>query len=159
MTMAAAHHHPPMATLRFFADDLSPSVVDKILSVTPDVAAPKGGGLFRRGDGGRVPAHTGTWFITTDGRVSDSSPEKHLAWVVKLALGHYQKLREHIPGMQADLSLLVHDRGFRLSDLPSELLKQAVEVGELEIEAPDSGVYVILNKENVQRHLQENRRH
>ena len=102
----------PFATLRLFSDGLRPEVVDHIMNMKPDAAAAKGEGLLKRGDGAKVPARTGTWFITTERRVHGEKPEDHLSWLLELFLRHSDQLRNHMPDIRADLSLLVHDRNF-----------------------------------------------
>jgi len=58
----------PLATLRLFADDLLPEDIERIMALKADHAAARGKGRLRRGDGSRVPARTGTWFITTENK-------------------------------------------------------------------------------------------
>jgi hypothetical protein len=143
----------PLATLRLFADDLSPNDVERIVKLKADHAAAKGAGLPRRGNGTRVPAQVGTWFITFENRAVGAQPEAHLSWIVQFLDGHLPELRNHIPGIQADLSLLVHDRDFEIANLPADLLKQAVSVGVLEIEVPERGIDVILTPRNVMGYI------
>jgi hypothetical protein len=141
--------HEPMATLRLFADHLSPADVDAILGLRAQVSATKGGGLYPRRDGSRVPAPTGTWFITSENHNLGSQPSKHLYWAVDLVAKHYDKLKRRIPDIKADLSLLVYDDQFSPSDLPRDLLKNAVQLGELEIEVPLSHKDWVLNANNL----------
>jgi hypothetical protein len=143
----------PLATVRLIAEELMPEDVERIMALKADCSAPKGGGLLRRGDGSRVPARTGTWFITTQSRKVGDQPEAHLSWIVHLLEKHLPRLREHIPQIQADLSLLVHDRDFEIAKLPEELLRHAVSVGDLEIEIPERGIDVVLTPRNVSNYL------
>ncbi|MGD0105654.1 MAG: DUF4279 domain-containing protein [Rhodopila sp.] len=143
----------PLATLRLFADDLLPEDIERIMALKADHAAARGKGLLRRGDGSRVPARTGTWFITTENKKIGDKPEAHLSWIVQLLERHISQLRSHIPEIQADLSLLVHDRNFEISELPEKLLKSAVSIGDLEIEVPERGIDVVLTPRNVATYI------
>lgn len=139
----------PMATLRLFADGLIPAEIDRITAIKPDLAAQKGGNLLKRHDGGFVAAKTGTWFVTTEDKDVGRLPEDHLGWVVGLVARHAAELRDAVPGLQIDLSLLVHDASFKISGLPADLVEQAVRFGDLEIEVPGSGIDVIITPGNV----------
>lgn len=143
----------PLATLRLFAEDLMPEDVERIMELKAEYSAPKGGGLLRRGDGSCVPARIGTWFITTESRKVGDRPEAHLSWILHLLEKHLPRLREHIPQIQADLSLLVHDRNFEIAKIPEELLRHAVSVGDLEIEIPGRGIDVVLTPSKVSAYL------
>jgi hypothetical protein len=139
----------PLATLRLFADDLLPEDIERIMEIKADHSAAKGEGMLHRGEGGRISARTGTWFITTENKKVGWEPEAHLSWVVQLLQTHLTQLRTLIPHIQADLSLLVHDRNFEISKLPEKLLKNAVSIGDLEIEIPERGVDVVLTPQNI----------
>jgi len=141
--------HMPLATLRIFADDLGVDVVGSLIGEVPTKAANKGEILSVSSTGRPVIARTGTWFITTKGRPLGDDPATHLAWVVGLAKQHLAAIRRQFPAVMADLSLLVQDADFAPSDLPNELLKQAVEIGELEIENPDNGLDLFLNADSL----------
>jgi len=80
-------------------------------------------------------------------------PEAHLSWIVQLLERHISQLRSHIPEIQADLSLLVHDRNFEINELPEKLLKSAVSIGDLEIEVPERGIDVVLTPRNVSTYI------
>jgi hypothetical protein len=148
-----AVQHAPMATLRFFAENLPPDVVGRIIPEKPDVAANKGEALPTKRGRHVHTAKVGTWFITTEHRRLGNKPERHLAWIVQLANDHFDELKRRIPGIKADLSLLVHDSRFDLRVLPMDLLQKAVEVGELEIEVPPRGEDIILNVGNLTSEL------
>jgi len=138
-----------MATLGFFADALTPDAVSRILGVKPESAAAKGEPFPRQGAGDPIIARTGTWFVTTEGRRLGNRPEDHLMWVVNLAKDHWPALRQQIPGIRADLSLQVHAGKFDPMDIPRDLLKMAVSIGELEIEVPARGIDLFLNARNL----------
>jgi hypothetical protein len=148
-----AVQHTPMATLRFFAENLPPDVVGRIIPEKPDAAANKGEAIPTKRGRHVHTAKVGTWFITTEHHRLGHKPERHLAWVVQLANDHFDELRRCIPGIKADLSLLVHDSRFDLRVLPMDLLKKAVEIGELEIEVPPRGEDIILNVRNLTSEL------
>jgi hypothetical protein len=101
-----AVQHAPMATLRFFAENLSPDVVGHIIPEKPDVAANKGEAIPTKRGRHVHTAKVGTWFITTEHRRLGYKPERHLAWIVQLASDHFDELKRRIPGIKADLSLL-----------------------------------------------------
>jgi hypothetical protein len=145
--------HSPMATLRFFADDLSPEVISDIVVEKPLVAAAKGSRISQRRGRQPVTVRVGTWFITTKDRDLGNRPDRHLEWVVRLALEHIDSIRRRVPDVMADMSLLVHDADFSISDIPPDLLKRAVGIGELEIEIPEKGQDVFLNTDNLASHL------
>lgn len=144
--------HPPMATLGLFAEHLDPPQVNRIMAVEPDTSARKGEPLFRRSSGKSVPARTGTWFLTTENRQLDG-PAAHLDWVVTLASSHMTQLRDSIPDLQMELSLLVYDPDFEPTYLPEDLLERSVKVGELEIEVPDKHAGLVINAGNVHRYV------
>lgn len=149
----SAHTDPPMATARLFADKLSPQDIDDIIQITPDAAAAKGDVLVKRPSRPAVVARTGTWFITTKGRSLGDLPERHLTWlteIIHLAIGRIQR---RVPDIKIDLSLLVHDRNFQPSDLPRHVLEDAISLGELEIEVPESGHDWLLTSANVASHF------
>jgi hypothetical protein len=145
-------NHAPLATLRFFAENLRPDEIAKIISEKPSASVAMGDIQFRRNDRA-TRARTGMWFISTKDRHLGRRPDTHLAWVVKLALEHLQAIRREVPSIQVDLSLLVHDPKFTLADLPQDLLRHAVELGELEIEVPAKGEDIFLNTSNLADHL------
>jgi hypothetical protein len=145
--------HRPMATLRFFSDDLSPDLVTQIVNKKPVAAASKGAAFSRRVGKQASKARTGTWLITTKSQHLGNRPERHLAWVVSLAQAHIRNIRSRMPHARADLSLIVHDNDFNLSDLPQDLLRHAVEIGELEIEVPAKGEDLFLTARNLASHL------
>jgi hypothetical protein len=136
--------HPPVATLRLFSKDLIPDEVSRILAMSPDSAAPAGGGLSVRGDRSRVPAKVGTWFITTRGKGLKADPAIHLSWLVDLVFPKLKQLKEKITGLRAELSLLVHDQNFDPATLPPDLLVSARRIGDLEVEVPERAMDVIL---------------
>jgi hypothetical protein len=139
----------PFATLRLFSDSLRPQVVGGIMNMKPDAAAAKGDGLLNRGDGTKVPARTGTWFITTERRVHADKPEDHLSWLLTLLLQHCDQLRKIMPDIRADICLLIHDRNFELANLPIDLLERTVAAGDLEIEVPERGIDIVLTPRNI----------
>ena len=151
----SAAQHTPMATLRFFSDDLKPSVVTDILHIKPNAAAEKGQ-PFKRKDGvHRAEARMGTWFITTEDRDIGDKPEDHLAWVLILAIRNLKQLRHLTPNVKMDFSLVVFGKKFDLEDIPRDLLKIAVLLGELEIEMPEKGVDIFLNSRNLSAKLRK----
>jgi hypothetical protein len=145
----------PMATLRLFADDLPPHIIQGVLSYKPDVAVNRGDPLSKKPGGRAIIAKQGIWFITTEHRNLGESPDKHLAWVVRLAMDHWTELKRQFPNIRADISLLVQDDKFNLHDLPRDLLRKAVEIGELEIEIPAKGQDIVLNQKNLRRELEK----
>ena len=145
----------PVATLRFVAERLSPHVVQAVLSQKPDVAVDKGDPLSKKLGAPPIIAKHGIWFITTEHRDLGESPAKHLAWVVRLATEHLTELKRLVPDIRADLSLLIQDEKFNLHDLPRDLLRKAVEIGELEIEIPAAGQDIVLNAKNLRREIEK----
>jgi hypothetical protein len=141
--------HAPMATLRFIAENLPPDVIGRVIPVRPNIAANKGEAVPSKRNGRAHTVKLGTWFITTEHRRLGHRPEQHLAWVVRLANDHFDDLKRLIPGIKADLSLLVHDPAFDARTLPRDLLEKAVEIGELEIEIPARGEDIFLTAENL----------
>lgn len=145
----SAAEHSPMATLRFFADDLKPSIVTEVLQIKPTAAAVKGQ-PFRKKDGGRsAQAREGTWFVTTEEQDLGDKPEDHLRWVLVLAINHLDELKRQTPDVKVDFSLLVFGKQFDLQDIPRDLLRIAVLLGELEVEVPERGVDMFLNRRNL----------
>jgi hypothetical protein len=144
---------PPMATLGIFADGLQPEVVNGLINVEPNIAARKGDALPAKP--GRYQAHakTGTWFLTTKGRHLGERPEDHLKWVMELIKPVLLALKQQVPGVQVDLSLLVHDPYFKPSHLPINLLESAVAIGELEIEVPEAHEDWIVTSRNIRVYL------
>jgi len=145
--------HPPMATLRLYADTLDPALITSILSVKPDLAAKAGEGLAERADRTRVPAKTGTWYITTRRHVSESDPAKHLFWVLRLVAPKFDALKEAVPSLRASFSLLVHDGGFEAKSLPAGLLADVLSIGDLEIEVPERAMDIVLDSGNAGQYL------
>jgi hypothetical protein len=145
--------YAPMATLRLFADNLPPQVIQTIIDQKPDVAVNKGDALSKKPGGGVVTTKQGTWFITTEHRDLGPDPDKHLAWAVSLARSHWDDLTRVVPDIRADFSLLVHDKKFSVLDIPRSLLRKTVSVGELEIEVPSAGADIILSSKNLNREL------
>ncbi len=143
----------PVATLRFFADELTIDAVRLLIREKPAAAVNKGEKISPWADRRSAVATTGTWFITSENRHLGSKPEAHLSWVVRLAKDHIDTLRRQFPTVRADLSLLVQDRHFVPSALPKALLRRAVEVGDLEIENPETGMDLLLNSKNLAREL------
>jgi hypothetical protein len=149
--------HTPMATLRFFADDLKPAVVTEILRLKPNAAARKGQPFDKKGGAHRAEARVGTWFVTTEGRDIGNRPEDHLAWVITLAIQNLEKLRRRNPDVKVDFSLVVFGKHFDIHDVPRDLLKIAVLLGELELEIPERGIDMFLNKRNLSAKLRKAR--
>lgn len=145
--------HRPMATLRLYSDTLDPMVVSGILSMKPDLAAKKGEGLTERADKTWVPAKVGTWLITTRWHVTEPSPAEHLSWLLHLVAPKLLALKAAVPALRADFSLLVHDGDFETKSLPSDLLREVVSIGDLEIEAPERAMDVILDSKNISNYL------
>jgi hypothetical protein len=145
--------HAPMATLRFFADDLKPATVTEMLRLKPKAAAQKGH-PFKKQDGvDRAEARVGTWFVTTEGRDIGNRPEEHLTWVITLAIQNLEKLRRRNPDVKVDFSLVVFGKKFDIHDIPRDLLKIAVLLGDLEVEIPERGIDMFLNKRNLSAKL------
>jgi len=140
--------HTPMATLRFFCENLPPDLVGEIVREKPQLSAKKGEKILSSPRGRGVAAKTGTWFITTENKHLGPNPAIHLRWVVGLAKDHIDELRRRVPGVMADMSLLVHGAEFRTTDLPKELVESAVQIGDLEIEVPANGIDITLNSAN-----------
>jgi len=144
-----------MATLRFFADNLKPSVVTAILHIKPNASAEKGQPFRKKTGVNRAEARVGTWFVTTEDRKPGDKPEDHLAWVLVLAIQKLGKLRRSNPDIKVDFSLVVFDEKFDLRDISEDFLRVAVLLGELEIEIPDRGVDVFLNRRNLPARLRK----
>ncbi|MGC1413588.1 MAG: hypothetical protein WA864_32120 [Acetobacteraceae bacterium] len=151
--------HTPLATLRFYAADLAPSIISKIIPEKPTRIAGKGAVIAQLPGGRRGRARVGTWFITTKNKYLGDLPDQHLEWVVRLAQNHLQAIRAHVPDVRVDLSLLVHDAGFNVTSLPRELLRHAVDIGELEIEIPERGEDIFLTSDNLAQHLAASGQH
>lgn len=146
-------HQAPMATLRFFADDLKPAIVTEMLGVKPNAAAQKGQPFKKKTGVHRAEARVGTWFVTTEGRDIGDRPEDHLAWVITLAIQNLAKLRRRNPDVKVDFSLVVFGKQFDIHDIPRDLLKIAVLLGELELEIPERCIDMFLNKRNLSAKL------
>jgi len=105
----------PMATLHLFADGLRPETIAGLIDGVPEAWAAKGEALA--GVAGRaVVARTGTWFLTSRGRGLGDDPGRHLEWVVGKVSGAMKGVREVVPDVGVEVSLLVHDKGFRPGD-------------------------------------------
>ena len=91
------------------------------MQVKPALAAAKGGGLLKRGDGAWTAAKTGTWFLTTEDKGLGANPEEHLAWLVRPVLEHATQLRSRLPDVRADL--LVHGGDFDPTQLSGNCLE------------------------------------
>jgi Domain of unknown function (DUF4279) len=151
----SAAQDAPMATLTFFADNLKPSAVSEILHIKPTATTIKGQPLGRKEGVPRAEARTGSWFITTEAQDVGDKPADHLAWVLGLAVSHIAELRRQDPKIKVDFSLLVSGEKFDLQDPPTELLKVAVLLGELEIEVPEKGMDIFLNRRNLPSRLRK----
>jgi len=151
--MESTQRHPPLATLRLYADTLDPAVVSKLLSVEPELAAKKGGGMTKRADGTQVSAKAGTWFVTTRRRKLGSNPARHLLWVYRLISPKFDVLKKAVPDLRADFSLLVHDNEFETKNLPAQLLQDVVALGELEIEIPERALDMIVDSKNIHKYI------
>ena len=97
-------------------------------------------------------ARTGTWFLTTE-HVLLYNPAAHLDKLVALVWPHLKELRDLIPDIRIDLSLLVFDPDFKPSDLPNKLLSRCTSIGELEIEIPDKEEYLFINLANLHQYV------
>jgi hypothetical protein len=142
-----------MATVRLSAESLDPTQITGIFLVQPDLAAKRGEGLVRKADRSRVPAKVGTWYITTRHRVLNLSPADHLAWVLQLIAPKLGTLRQTVPALNVNFSLLVHDAEFETTNLPPDLLKEVVSIGDLEIEVPERAMDVVLDSSNLGEYL------
>jgi len=136
-----------------YADTLDPALITSILSVTPDMAAKAGEGLSERADKTRVPAKTGTWYITTRRHVSESNPAEHLFWILRLVAPKLDVLKDAIPSLRASFSLLVHDGAFEAKDLPASLLADVLSIGDLEIEVPERAMDIVVDSSNAGLYL------
>lgn len=146
-------HPTPMATLRFFADDLKPAVVTEMLRLKPNAAARKGQ-PFKKKDGvHRAEAPVGTWFVTPEGRDIGDRPEDHLIWIITISIQNPEKLRRRDPDMKVDFSLVVFGKKFGIRDIPRDLLKIAVLLRELEPGMPERDIDLFLNKKNLSAKL------
>ena len=123
------------------------------MQVKPALAAAKGGGLLKRGDGAWTAAKTGTWFLTTEDKGLGANPEEHPAWLVRLVQEHATQLRSRLPDVRADL--LVHGGDFDPTQLSGNLLRTAVSLGDLEIELPDRGIDIVLTPRNVADYIRD----
>jgi hypothetical protein len=142
-----------MATLRLSADALDPTLVTNILATQPELSARQGEGLVARADKARVPARVGTWYITTRQHVSEQNPADHLSWILRLVAPKIGDLRAAVPALNASFSLLVHDEKFQANTLPSNLLREVVSIGDLEIEVPERAMDIVVDARNVGRYL------
>ena len=141
-----------MATLAFFGKDLDPRVVSRILSTEPEISAQGGEKLFKRLLNSSVTARTGTWFLTTE-HLPFHNPAAHLNKLVALVSPHLKQLRDLIPHLRINLSLLIFDPDSKLSDLPNDLLSQSVYIGDLEIEIPGRGEEVLISLANLHEYV------
>ncbi len=131
--------HPPMATARIFSDTLSPEEVTRVAGLQPLTAARRGAALVQRTGRPPVIAKTGTWFVTTEGRVTDDDPGHHLTRLVTRLGPAMDRLRQSIPDARIEFSLLVHDPDFQVEGLPSAVLEAVTALGTLEVESPENG--------------------
>lgn len=142
-----------MATVRLSAKSLDPTQITRIFLIKPDLEAKRGEGLIQKADRSRVPAKVGTWYVTTKHHVSNQSPADHLAWVLHLVTSKLGALRQTVPDLNVNFSLLVHDAEFETASLPLDLLKEVVSIGDLEIEVPERAMDVVLDSNNLGEHL------
>ena len=141
-----------MATVTFFGRDFDPRVVNRILSAEPEVSAQTGEKLFKRLGKSLLMARTGTWFLTTEG-LPLHNPAAHLDKLVALIWPHLKELRDLIPDLRIDLSLLVYDPDFNPSNLPNKLLMRSASIGDLGIEIPDKEEDVLINLANLHEYV------
>jgi hypothetical protein len=134
-----------MATVRVHADGLDPKDVTALLGLEPELAALKGGRLRRLPDGGSVIAPTGTWFITSEGRVM-GGPVEHLAWAVDLVSDRIGKLRNLSADVDVDLSLMISGaeevviKTFRAeAEALVPLIRAGTQCGAVDIDLPTAG--------------------
>ena len=144
----ATHHVLPdgvraMATVRVHADGLDPKDVTALLGLEPELAALKGARLRRLPDGGSVIAPTGTWFVTSEGRVT-GGPVEHLAWAVDLVSDRIGKLRNL--GADVDLSLMISGpeeaviKTFRAeAEALAPVIRAGTQCGAVDIDLPTAG--------------------
>jgi len=132
----------PMATIRIASDTLDPELVTAVIGYEPQCAARKGDLLYPTSTSTRAVARTGTWFATTEG-LKVKSPTDHLDRLVELALPHVKMLRETMPDITFDLSLLVFDPDFSANSLPDDLIRKAQRLGTLEIDSSSSEQVVL----------------
>ncbi len=142
----------PMATVRLFADGLRPEAIAGLIDAAPEAWAAKGE-AFSGVAGRAVVARTGTWFLTSRGRELGDDPGRHLEWVVGKVSGAMKGVREVVPDVGVEVSLLVHDKGFRPGDLGAEVLLNAVILGELVVEVPEAGREWRITREDVVGYL------
>jgi hypothetical protein len=86
MTSSAATAANPnctttFASLRLFGDGLIPDEVSRLLRLAPTEAAPKGFKTLAPSGKTRV-APTGRWILETEGKVSSTDLEQHVAWLL-----------------------------------------------------------------------------
>ncbi|HJU17838.1 MAG TPA: DUF4279 domain-containing protein [Stellaceae bacterium] len=92
------------ASLGFVGDRLQPQHVTDILGISPTKSWRKGE-LFRPGPRSpEIVAHTGTWWLSTEGLVASQDLEVHLAFLVALILPEGDS--DH---RLAQLQELIHD--------------------------------------------------
>jgi hypothetical protein len=132
-----------MATVRVHADGLDAKDVTALLGLEPELAALKGGRLRRLPDGGSIIAPTGTWFITSEGRVT-GGPVEHLAWAVDLVSDRIGKLRNL--SADVDLSLMIAGpKEAAIITVHAEaealvpLIRAGTQYGAIDIDLPTAG--------------------
>ena len=141
-----------MATVRIHAEHLDPRDVTALLGPEPETGARKGGSLRALPDGRVIPAPTGTWFITSAGRVH-GGPAKHLEWAVDLVSNRLPQLSQLGQTVDVDFSLLIAGpeadavAAFR-AEAPALLpiLQAALANGVVDIDLPTAGAELCFAK-------------
>lgn len=130
---------PPLATVRLTAERLTPAPITAIIGIQPDAAAAKGE-RFRPLGRWRAVAKTGTWYLTTRGRLTAADPSRHLSWVVARIGAKATMLHRDYPDLLIGFSIFTEAANFTMEQLPDALIKAVVALGSLWIDAPDAAI-------------------
>jgi hypothetical protein len=125
-----------MATLRLAARDLDPRSVSEVLDQLPKLSARCGERLYPASQRSRAVARIGTWLVTTEDKIGVSAIDQ-LTHVVSLVAPHADRLRDMMPDLQINFSLLVFDPA--AAAIPDDLRCRAERLGHLDIETMELG--------------------
>ena len=87
------------ASLRLYGDALIPAQITRLFQVEPSDSAAKGE-MSKSPSGKSRQASTGRWIMGTDGKLSSSSLEKHIEWILD-RLASIDIKAEDLPGVES----------------------------------------------------------
>jgi hypothetical protein len=86
------------ASLRLYGDALVPEEITRLLQIEPSDCAAKGA-VSKSSSGKSRQAPTGRWILGTDGKLSSSSLERHIEWILD-RLASIGAKADHLPGVE-----------------------------------------------------------